>query len=379
MNMKKTVLPLFLLFFLVTSCYAQLRKSEHWIFVWDVTLSMYGYNNERDTKPLFPDAIEYKKSIRKEFVDKKNSKEMNGGIYIEKYDIYDKVTDVLVERIMQIDEDELGQISLIPFNNDVLDIYTVYATPKGKSDMCSYIKKYNRLQLTRTNIQTPLISAMTLAERTRGCRNIIILLTDGDHNMKTPSKKDFYNTLDRFCSFSEPNDAYLFYVMLTDFALQKDPEILPYIESCKRIKVIPPDENIKLPVNVKISGSMVYSIQDNGKNAEFKLNVETGGKLPEDYSFKTICESNDYFETDTVSQKPINGELTVSLRLKDGVDMKDVESTFPRRSSIKYSIFIKPVKDDPYVILMNEECKLEVVNRPEKKMIIRINQKYIKK
>ena len=373
--MRKPILSVLFIFVFLSSGYAQLRKSEHWIFVWDVTLSMYGYNNETDTKPLYPGAPEYLSSPRKDYVDKKSIHDMKGGIYIEKYDIYDKVTDVLTERIMQIDEDELGEISLIPFNNKVLDIYTVSATAKGKNDICAYIKKYSNLQLTRTNIQTPLVSAMNIARKSGGFRNIIMLLTDGGHNMKQPSTQEFYNTLDEFCSFAEPNDAYLFYVMLTDFALEKDPGMLPYLEACKRIKVIPPDEDLRLPVNVQFSGSMLYNLQDEGNNAEFDITVETGGRLPDDYSLRTVCEANDYFKVDTIGQKPIDGKLKVAVRLKEGVTMRDVEQAFPRTYNKKLNIHIKPVEEDPYVVLLNEDCQLEVVNKAERKMIIRINQK----
>ena len=374
--MRKPILSVLFIFAFVSSGYAQqVRKSEHWIFVWDVTLSMYGYNNEKETKPLFPDASDYLDSYRKDFVDKKNLKDMQGGIYIDKYDIYDKMTKVLTERIMKIEDDELGKISLIPFNNKVLDIYTVKATDKGKSDICSYINRYKNLQLTRTNIETPLASAMKLAEKSRECRTIIMLLTDGDHNMKQPSKQDFYNTLDNFCSFSEPNDAYLFYVMLTDFALERDPGMLPYLKACNRIKVIPPDEDLRLPVNVRFNGSMLYNLQDDGENAEFDLTVEVGGKLPENYSLRTTCEDNAYLMVDTTAQKPIDGKLRVAVGLKEGVTLRDVEQAFPRTGSKKLNIHIEPVEDDPYVVLMNEDCKLEVVNTPERKMTIRINQK----
>ncbi len=373
--MKRPILSLLFIFAISFSGYAQLRKSEHWIFVWDVTLSMYGYNNEKDTKSLFPGALEYLSSPRKEYVDKKNISDMKGGIYIEKYDIYDKVKNVLTERIMQIDEDELGEISLILFNNKVLDIYTVSATAKGKNDICAYIEKYSNLQLTRTNIQTSLVSAMNLAIETRDDRNIIMLLTDGDHNMKQPSKQEFYNTLDEFCSFAEPNDAYLFYVMLTDFALEKDPAMLPYLEACKRIKVIPPDEELRLPVNVQFSGSILYNLQDEGENTDFDISVETGGDLPDSYRLRTVCESNDYFEVDTVGQKPIDGKLKVAVRLKEGVTVRDLEQAFPRTYNKKLNIHIEPVENDPYVVLLNEDCQLEVVNKAERTMIIRINQK----
>ena len=364
--MKKLIVC-FAVLMICNLSFGQLRKPKHWIFVWDVTLSMCGYvnpSNDNTDLPLFQMAAHSDYITPQKYIDKNNN-----ARYEAKNDIYDEVVKILIDRINTIDEDDLGEITIIPFNDDVINTFTRPATSKGKKEICNYIQNFSTLKLSNTNIKKPLEMAMNFSQD--GKRNIIMLLTDGEQS-KIYNRQEFYDKLEEFCRISEPNDAYLFYMMLTETA--RDKEILPYLESCNRIKVIQPDEKeLRFPVNVQFSGSMVYNIQDNdGKEVIFEINVDTDGDLPRGFAFQTICD-DECFGVDTESKQLVNGKLNLKVRLKKS--RQEVEHELGGVNTKKLNVYIQAVEEDPYVVLLDDVCVLEVVNKPERKMIIRTSAK----
>lgn len=363
MSIMRRYLFVFIVFLTIgVPVFGQLDKSEHWIFVWDVTLSMCGYSNHASPdSPLFRECG----SRFSKCVGKSNAR------YDGQLDIYDKVVEIMTERISEIEDDELGKISVIPFNDEVLDVYTVPATAAGKTEICKYIKSFNNLSISNTNIYRPLKKAMHMAEETGNMRNVIMLLTDGEHNSKHDTKAQLYKALEEFCRMADPNDAYLFYVMLTQMA--KDKDMMPYLECCSRQKVIPPGPTPRFPVDIRFVGSPLYNIQQDGESVNANVKVEVGGRLPADVKFKPICEYNEYICVDSTAQEIREGGLVLKVRLRDGVTIKDAEAGFPKIGSKKLVVRFVPEKDDPYLVLLNDECNLQVVNKPEKKLIIRID------
>ncbi len=369
--MKKLLTIILCLSVTANVMFGQLRKSEHWIFVWDVTLSMCGYNEnakKSDSNKLFVDQEKYSDLV----VKIGSGAPLKSAKYVDSLDIYDKVVDALIERINNIQEEDLGSISLIPFDNNIIDVKTVKATDNGKKEISDYIRKFGKLKRTLTNIATPLNKAMELARLSKQDQCFIMLLTDGEHNMENPSKLDLYNCIDDFCSFANDADAYMFYVMLTRFA-SANTELMKHLEDCNRISVLLPGESPRLPINVRFDGSPLYNLQSNGAGVQLYINVESGGKLPEDYALKVICEDNEYIEVDSVKQVPQSGQLSVLVRLKKGVSLSDAERAFSREHNTKLVLKIVADKPDPYVVFLNDECSLEIVNKPERKMKIRIN------
>ena len=114
-------------------------KSERVTYLWDVTLSMKGYNGAEN--------------------------------------IYDRVLNDLIGDIKAID-DENTEIVVIPFQVDVCDVFRAYATPEGKDDLIEKLKSYNNTNVTNTDIAKPLKYVMDhvfTSDRT----DYLMLLTDG--------------------------------------------------------------------------------------------------------------------------------------------------------------------------------------------------------
>ena len=202
-------------------------------------------------------------------------------------------------------------------------------------------------------------------------RKVIMLLTDGEHNSKLNTKAQLYRALEEFCKMAEPNDAYLFYVMLTQMA--KDKDMMPYLEGCSRQKVILPGPTPRFPVDIRFCGSPLYNVQKDGEKATMNVKVEVGGKLPAGTKFKPLCEYNEFITIDSTAQEIVGDKMVLNVRLRDGVSLKEAEAGFPKTGSTKLVVRFVPEKEDPYIVFLNDECKLEVINKPEKKLIIRID------
>lgn len=145
-------------------------------YLWDVTLSMKGYNNAPK--------------------------------------IYDKVVDVLVKDINRIDN-ERTEIVVIPFQDNAhCEVWREPATPEGKRNIIEKIKAYDNGKVTNTNISAPLQYVISDVFSTDKI-DILKLMTDGEDNV---NPQRLHDVLDHWCEIAKEKDAYGYYILLTDAA-----------------------------------------------------------------------------------------------------------------------------------------------------------------
>lgn len=302
-------------------------KNERRIYLWDVTLSMKGY---QDKTP----------------------------------NIYDKVIAALEKDINSI-KDEQTEIWVLPFQTKILDKWNVKATNIGKKDLISRIRNFKNDDVTNTNITVPMkevVKDIIKADK----RNVLILLTDGNQNAKGYPLETLLDVIHKWCSFAEENDAYAFYVMLTQFA-QNDKLIEAIDETCRMSKIISEEGNIDFNfVELLPQTNYKYNIKDDaGKKLSIQFDSKKFVNIPEDLQIHCYCGPNDYIEIEEVTSI-VNGVLNISVKHKQSYD--SLKENLPQDTNEKIMLYFEIENADKHqlVSLLNKECCLELINKPEK-------------
>ena len=298
-------------------------KNERRIYLWDVTLSMKGYEGRTP-------------------------------------DIYDKVITALEKDINTI-IDEQTEIWVLPFQTRILDKWNVRATDAGKKEIISKIKIFNDTNVTNTNITVPMTEVMnTLIKPDK--RNVLILLTDGEQNDKRYPLETLLDVIRKWCDFAEENDAYAFYVMLTQFA--KNDKLIEAIDgACRMYKGEGTDFNF---VELLPQDNLKYNIKDDaGKKLTVRIDRKKKTTIPDDLRIHCYCNSNPYVEIDqSVTIK--NGQIELDLKQKQSYD--SLKHALPQDTNEKITLCFEVDNKElyPLVSLLNEDCILELINKPEK-------------
>lgn len=303
-------------------------KNERRIYLWDVTLSMKGFQNRTP-------------------------------------DIYNKVVTALEKDINSV-LDEQTEIWVLPFQTSILAKWKEQATLAGKKNLINRINLFNNEEVTHTNIASPMEEVMrTLISPDK--RNVLILLTDGIQNDPKCPKQKLYDLIREWCAFAEENDAYAFYVMLTQFA--QDEELIRVIdETCRMSKYIPNDDNVDDLTFVEFNpqDNYKYNIKDDeGEGLTLRFDCKKRIKIPEGLKIKCYCEPNLYVEVDE-SASIENEQLKVSLKHKQSYD--SLKSQLPQETNERIMLHfeVEDAEKYPLVQLLNDECCLELINKPEK-------------
>lgn len=296
-------------------------KNERRIYLWDVTQSMKGFQGKTPA-------------------------------------IYDDVVAALEKDINSI-KDEQTDIWVLPFQTDTIETWHVQATSIGKKDVIRKIRGFEDGSITNTNIAVPMKKVMdSLISPDR--RNVLILLTDGIQNVK--SNPTLIELIQQWCSFAEKNDAYAFYVMLTQYA--QDAELIKAIdETCRMSKV---DGVVFNFVELLPQYSCKYNIKDDlGKKLSLQIDCKKQVTIPNNLKIHCYCDANSYIEVDQTTQIK-NGRLNLSIRPK--LDYETLKSILPQDYNEEIGIHFEIEEPDKYplVQLLNNECTLELINKPEK-------------
>lgn len=305
-------------------------KNERRIYLWDVTLSMKGFQGRTP-------------------------------------DIYDKVVSALEKDINSV-LDEQTEIWVLPFQTSILAKWEEQATSVGKRNLISKIRSFNNDEVTHTNIASPMEEVMrTLISPDK--RNVLILLTDGIQNDPKCPKQKLYDLIREWCAFAEENDAYAFYVMLTKFA--QDEELIRVIDETCRMSVHIPvadsdDSGIINFVEINPQDTYKYNIKDDeGKGLTLRFDCKKRIKIPEGLKIRCHCEPNPYVEVDE-SASIENEQLKISLKHKQNYD--SMKSQLPQETNERIMLHFEVEDAEKYrmVKLLNDECCLELINKPEK-------------
>lgn len=319
--MKYKLIVIFFFFCVVSN--AQDFKNERRIFVWDVTLSMWGYNASPD--------------------------------------IGEEVRDNIIKAINEID-DINTDIYVIPFQDNVLDVWKVRADNKGKERITNKIRGIRKkdLNITRTNICDAWDRAVSLLDKDK--RNYIFLLTDGKHNSETRDKDCFIDSLDDWSIIAKRKDGYAFFVMLTDIA--NDPEITSKIQSVSRIDAVSGTSINITEVDIQEMSSI--NILENQKKVEIKVN--TNHKIPDGFKVRIKAKDNPYYEINSEVELK-NGKIFINPKPKMTKDQ--LKEKLPEEYIIPIEVIIDREKH-PRMIVVSTDNKLRFVNKKEKVLYINV-------
>ena len=239
-------------------------KDVRQTYLWDVTLSMKGFNGAPN--------------------------------------IYDKVVDVMIKDIQSI-TNERTEIVVVPFQDEALDVWRELATPEGKAAIIRRISNYKNGNITNTNISAPLQYTIDNIFSTDKI-DIMKLMTDGNDNVN-PTR--LYDILDHWCDIAKQNYAYGYYILLTNAAKNDDLSLvlkgICNFEEIDASQMLNGIAEIRQINNSWKEGILINIRDEYNKPKRLVFNVYAGdGNIPAGFKirFKTI--PNDYIEIDEVAE-----------------------------------------------------------------------------
>ena len=328
-TIRKTTVLLFLVMHTVgLTVSAQNFKSEKRIFLWDVTLSTFGYAGAPD--------------------------------------IAEEVRENLLNAIENI-QDENSEIVVIPFQDNVLDVWEGDATNSSKSKIISNIQtiKEKDLGVTMTNICEAWDTALDYLDNSK--RNYIFLLTDGAQNSNKLPKTCLVEKISNWCEVANDNDGFAYYVMLT--AAAKIPELEEVINQCNRITVVP-DPNIDIVELGAQSKQIHLNIQEDQLISELRFSSNKAWSNMDQIEINCRLAENEYIELQTHTVN-LSKEGEVNFEFNTLMPIDEIRSQLPWETRIPIHLSIDNVKY-PRVYITSGDIELLVKNEREKILTIEI-------
>ena len=327
--MKRLVISTF--FCLVALTAIAQTKAQRRIYLWDVTLSMKGFEGKTP-------------------------------------DIYDDVVKFLEQDISNI-KDESTEIFVLPFQEKILERWNVKADESGKAEIIRKIRTYSNNIPTNTDIVKPVKDVQaSIIQPDKD--NLLILLTDGMQSKGFGGKPALLEMIKGWGPYASINNAYCLYVMLTDEG--RDNELEGEIGRGGSISAITGG------VVLRPEKSVTYNYKDDkGKPVEIPircldLQKQTIIELPPDLKIRVIAENNQYFAVDQ-EYTVRNNIITFDLTYKHSVDT--LSEIIPEKTSIPLRLEL--VNQDDFqksigkIVTINpDDIILELINKPEKRLRI---------
>lgn len=330
--MRKTILSLFATMLVCVNMLAQTSaiKDIRQTYLWDVTLSMKGYNGAPN--------------------------------------IYRKVVDAMVKDIESISNDRI-EIVVIPFQNtSYCEVWKAYATEAGKKNLIAKIKGYNNENVTNTNISAPLQYAIDNIF-TEDKTDIIKLMTDGQDNVNPVQ----YNAiLNRWCEVAKKKDVYGYYILLTPAA--KDGDIVMKLQNLCRMEVIDLTQSNDMSISVVSltpQAHISYNIRDDyGKKIILRYKPNDGAdSVPAGYKLHVTSYENEYMKIDQVVE--LKSDNTVELTPELLMDKNRMIQSLPVDMNELLYLKSEPAEgmdQNPYSMtrILDAPTQVEMINKPEK-------------
>ena len=362
--MRKKFLFLILLM-LPAFVYAQEAPSRRVVFLWDVTYSMHGgypgkNNYDRDTVEVA-------------------GKPMGITQYNCDYDIYDQILEMLVGKIQEYRDDD--EVVVVPFNNCVLknSVWRSMATAEGKRYLEAQIREFYNADQTYTNLYEPFEFANSLFDGSTypmaKDSSMLFVLTDGVHNVKCPSRKQFLNMLENWCETAEKYNVTGYYFMLTDRAIKGDLQ-----EILKNSTCIRPYKWFETHFYT-IEGNRMVTVTHGEYDKPIRLSVipvDANKPINGEEKIRIYAEPNPYFDLDQTETIDAN---TTSIEVKPVYkeSLYDLQQQLPRDCNQKVTIYFqqekKPeVEGEIKNELQTQTCVWEFVNKAQKTLTIKIKR-----
>lgn len=315
--MRRTFLFILVVLFTIPTYSQQSKfKDRKNIYLLDVTLSMFGYNGAPD--------------------------------------IFVSVRDELIKSIDAV-QNPNTEIVVVTFQDRILETWTENATRDGKGRIIDSLKgiKEEDLDTTNTNIHCAWEKGRELVDSDK--LNVIYLLTDGVHNMCSPSKDVLYNEVEYWGDFSNDKDAYAFLVELVDKA--RDDKLREIVNSTQKAQVIS-DMNF-----------YVFSIKDNEpivnlhEDLEFELDFigDRIDEIPSDLEFTIKIDDENF----TISENMFKlNEKPITVKLIPNGDIDDLRRIPQTEWYSRFTISFNE-KRYPNVKILDNKINLKIKNQKE--------------
>lgn len=326
-TMKKNIRTLLLLLLVLcfkhtTTAFAQDFKETKIIYLWDVTLSMKGYNGAPD--------------------------------------IYDKVKDALVQSIDGI-EDESSTITVVPFQDKIVDTWSFPASKTGKKQLIDKINSLNNNNITNTNIcQAWDYCVEKLIEQHKS--NFICLLTDGTDNVL--GVDELCKRIIAWCNSAKSNNAYAAYVMLTEAA--QNQAIRNAIQSSCNFDLVELEHNnIVFPTFFRPASNTIakeLKLLQKSPDVQFALISQVRGKKVT--AVNVTLTPNEYFSIQAGSISCTDN--TCTFRLNNLMPFDELQQVLPKITNLTLTV----ESADKFQVINFNEINMQIINYPEKTLHI---------
>lgn len=361
-KMKHKLLYLLSLFLLMPFGVQSQEAPQHRVvYLWDVTYSMHGGQMGGNTSKPVPIADGENVNIEK---------------YNPKYDIYDEILMMLIQKIQE--QNDTTEIVIVPFTNKVIasSVWRERATQEGKNKLIQKIRKFKHIDQEHTNIHGAFDFANTLFDGSKFPRakhqSELYIFTDGEHNYGgKEGKKKFYAMLRSWCEqFASKYNVKGYYFLLTDQAI-KDKElekILNDDNSCGCIEVNRYFEKHFFDIR---GNKQIPIKEDYGKSIQLNVVLEdVDKKITEPVHVRIWAEENPYFNLDEIAV--VDGSASFEVKPQYIKTLSELQELLPTDRDEKVLIHFEQLNPNNVNQLRNNSCEWSFKNKTQKILIISI-------
>lgn len=309
------------------------QGNEHVVILWDVTGSLLpqeeGQKDYDGSKlPTFP---------------------CGNGLFMD-------LKRAVIDCIEYAEEDPANKITVIPFNERILDVFTRNLSASGKRDLVKFVKDKKYVSHKYTNLVEPIQKFYNDYLSGNGVK-YMFLFTDGDNN-KPSTIKEFIPTLESWTRRTKGRDAYGFYVLVHPDA--DKPRIRRAVEAQSNFWIVP-DAKVRIKT-CTLPSAIKYNVRD--EKGPKTINLK--GKYSSAKGVLQLKARDPYYEVLCSDSSICNGKVGIEVKPKKGVALPE-----------NHTITLKPkiVGADSYTFVGPEEVKLDVCNLPERSLNLSVQDK----
>jgi RNAse (barnase) inhibitor barstar len=300
--------------------------SQRRIYLWDVTLSMKGYQGKTP-------------------------------------DIYDDVVKFLEKEINSI-SDPTTELVVLPFQERVLETWKANADMEGKKDIISKIKSYKNNEVTNTNIIGPIQYVQQHIIKPDK-DNLLVLLTDGKNSPQFGGSDAMKKFTNDWPEYAKINNAYALYIKLTEEADEGG------ISATTGLDVVPPEGGLKKHILITPSGNATANIKDDSAS-NFAMDPNSTDSLPEGikvrvYSLDSIVNID---EIVTLKDRKIVFSLILAQPYDSLKNVLDEYTVIP----VKLELLNANEFKEYTIRLTKDIVNLRLINKPEKTLKISVKK-----
>jgi hypothetical protein len=329
--MRKILLIIIIYLSISICCIAQTNENKY--FLWDVTLSMKG----QGSTPAGNQTL----------------------------NIWEPVKKSLLEAIQQIN-DPSTRIFIIPFQDEVLDIWQAQAYREGKIELLNRIRNFDTERPTRTNICGAWDEVFELIDFTK--QNTVILMTDGFQNYPGLPEDCLISQIERWCSLADSCDGYAFYVRLTEEA--SNPELDNAIANCPKIDTIDGTDFNRINIE-PFHRNYFVNIQESHLSCDVSFQSTPDKFDMSGLSLDLDLQSNPYFALQNDMIDISGNKSKIHFRIEE--PLATIQNVLPEEYSLTLDLS-KSENQNNRVTLQRPQINITFKNRKEKVLNIYVKE-----